>query len=570
MGCLHHCNGKPSVLFRQSAQSSFTYEYFCCILSLSLCGLGSVVEYPGPYSQQSKLMEKKYKYKYDGDRSAATDMTNNTNTDDNSLISIHQDLLKRLLRRPEAVAVGKTDPCPSYRKGRTDKSVSFVPPVTSGNDRYFQKKTRLSSSTRASNDSHSDQEEEELKETLHQLRIKKAMLISDISMEISKSTVFATTVAENLGIASHEYDHKRTLFRRIGHPKEKNLDHVASNCTQEDNKNFALLVQKISEFRMQRRLIGAHRLTGISICLISNTNSSQSACIAARFDLCSHEGHFFFPLGSLNSKTNQQPVVFLDLLCATITPNNASLQAKRLLLRLAQHTLPKTISISDVLQTCFRNTQNPDRNHYSTKRQRRRKTWQCHPLLSNVVLSSDDQGSITLDLGPFYDDGDNTAVALQGKILVTCLRVCLGAIYDAIHAYEQRVHLCQWLLQQQQHSATTTNGSLLSTTNGKRLQDVVFSNSYDRIAFSVVLHYTMDNPSNVFPVMKIHRTLKVQLTFDHDGATPDKISLGWADTLDHLDVHWILSDASSWMQFFPIPLVLKKLEEAAQQELCQN
>jgi hypothetical protein len=520
------------------------------------------------------MMTKK-KYNHDGDRCNDIEIAKNTNTEDNPVISIHRELLKRLLRRPVAVAVGKTD----YRNcSSISKTVSVVAPPpgtsTSGNDSRYFKKSRFASSYYCRGDNQSDQEEEELQETLHQLRIKKAMLISDISMEISQSTVSTTTVAENLGMASHDnlkYGPSKSLFRNSAHQKRKKNNYNTSNCIRHDNRNLALLVQKISELRRQRRLIGAHRLTGISISLISNNNSTQSACIAAHFDLCSNEGNFFFPTGSIDSNTNQQPVVFLDLLCATITFNNTSPVDKRLLLRLAQHTLPKAISVSDVLHTCFDSAQNADRNMYFTKRQRRSKTWQQHQLLSNIVLSSDDQGSITLDLGPYNDDGDPTAVALQGKILVTCLRVCLGAIYDALHAYEQRVHLCQWLLQQQQlHSTITINGNALYTTNGMTLQDVVFSNFYDRIAFSVVLHYKTNNPCDYLPVKKIQRTLKVQLTFDHDGATPDKISLGWADTLDHLDVHWILSDAETWMNFFPIPQVLKKLEEAAQQELCQN
>jgi hypothetical protein len=529
------------------------------------------------------MMKKKDKH-VGGPHCTTTDIeiANNTNTEDNPIISIHRELLERLLRRPAAVAMGKTDTrSTSSRDCSMSKSVLsvsvVVPPPgttsTSGNASRYFKRSRLASSYYSRGDNQSDQEEEELQETLHQLRIKKAMLISDISMEISQSTVSTTTVAENLGIASHEnlkYGQSKSLFRNSAHQKRKKNDNDTSNCIQDDNRNLALLVQKISELRRQRRLIGAHRLAGISINLISNTNSTQSACIAAHFDLCSNEGNFFFHTGSIDSNTNQQPVVFLDLLCATITSNNTSPGEKRLLLRLAQHTLPKAISVSDVLHTCFCSAQNAERNMYSTKRQKRSKTWQQHRLLSNIVLSSDDQGSITLDLGPYNDDGDHTAVALQGKILVTCLRVSLGAIYDALHAYDQRVHLCQWLLQQQQlHSLITTNGNALHTANGMTLQDVVFSNFYDRIAFSVVLHYIMDNPCDYSPITKIQRTLKVQLTFDHDGASPDKISLGWADALDHLDVHWILSDAETWMQFFPIPQVLRKLEEAAQQELSR-
>jgi hypothetical protein len=523
----------------------------------------------------------------------------------NPVVSIHRELLKRLLLlRPVAVKSASST---------TNSSGSIV----TNNDRNFKRQKIPSSYHQSGNDIHNnhdtieEEEEKTLQETLNQLRIKKAMLISNLSIELSKATIKTTTIAENLSSSlkstsenpNNMYYLPPFNFSTTAAASKDGDTEAVTGATIKarndsiNNTHFPQLLHKISELRRQRRLMGAHRLTGISTSFIPNTNPHTSACIAAQFDLCSPEG-MFIPHNNNNnnsttsyklSKNNRQaPVVFLDLICATTTttnttyplqkPNNNSLgskgsnndsnttniittkknstcsvTSKRLLLRLAQHTLPKAISVSDVLRRCFNSGENTEKTTDGIVRRRT----QYHELLSNILVSTDDQGSITMDLGP-YDDGDNDDDTTRtGKVFMNCMRVCLGAIYDALHAYVQRVSLCQWMLEQQKLSNINNTSN---ATTPMSLQDVLFSNTYDRISFSVALYCI-----NPYHTKKIQRTLKVQLTYE--GATPEKISLGWADTLDHLDVHWFLSDAATLMRHYPIPQVLSMLEEAAQQEL---
>ena len=63
------------------------------------------------------------------------------------------------------------------------------------------------------------------------------------------------------------------------------------------------------------------------------------------------------------------------------------------------------------------------------------------------------------------------------------------------------------------------------------------------------------------------RKVNVNLTFDEDEPLPKKVSLRWADILDHLDVHWFLPDVAAYMRMYPIPNVLNMIEQAAADEL---
>lgn len=394
-----------------------------------------------------------------------------------------------------------------------------------------------------------DDEEETLRETLDQLKKKKILLTSKVLMAQSSSITQTTTLADTLSV---DYDNTEALFQQqttnTVHPTTIILQQPTNTTTTstDDETNTITtssstnqLINTLSMVRKQRRFIGAHRLSGISTIILPNTDPNKSGCIGARFDLCDD--------GEFNPLNNRQPYyVFFDWICTSPVVglgNTTTTTQKRLQLRLAQHTLPKAVSVTEVIRRRF----HKENNTKASKTQQ------------PIIISTTEGGGggvIAIDLGP-YNEEEDEGVVTEGTILMSCLRTCLGAIYDALHAHAQRILLKQWLMMMNVHN-----------NNNNKIQDLLYSNAHDRISFGFALLRRFED--NTSTRKKIQRTLKVQLTYE-DEPLPKKVSLKWADILDHLDVHWFLPNVAAYMRIYPIPNVLNMIEQqAAEEELMSR
>ena len=386
-----------------------------------------------------------------------------------------------------------------------------------------------------------DDEEETLRETLDQLKKKKILLTSKLAVMAQSSITQITTLADTL---SMDYN-TEALFQQqqtnTVHPTKIFQQPTYTTPTTDDETRTSTtstnqLINTLSMVRKQRRFIGAHRLSGISTIIIPNTDPHKSGCIGARFDLCDD--------GEFNPLNNRQPYyVFFDWICTSpvvVLDNTSTSNAtqKRLQLRLAQHTLPKAVSVTEVIRRRFHRE-----NNTKTKASKSQQ-----PI---IISTTEGGGVIAIDLGPYSEEDEGVVTEEKGTILMSCLRTCLGAIYDALHAHAQRILLKQWLM---------------SVHNNNKIQDLLYSNAHDRISFDFALLRRFEDDTASSSRTKIQRTLKVQLTYE-DEPLPKKVSLRWADILDHLDVHWFLPDVAAYMRMYPIPNVLNMIEQAAEDEL---
>ena len=208
--------------------------------------------------------------------------------------------------------------------------------------RAKQKSSSLSTSQQhlSSNNHDGDEEEQRLQETLMKLKVHKARLLSELAVAFSGADL-TTTVAETLSHFSNHLgngDSTRPYLRpfhgestpssdiatrfssyfypealiQLNQPETiksllQNISRRPTNeqlNTQNDPSTDALATT-LSSIRKRRRIVGAHRLSGISTILIPNTDPNSSACIGARFDVCTNEGEFILPLNMQPYYSNQ-------------------------------------------------------------------------------------------------------------------------------------------------------------------------------------------------------------------------------------------------------------------------
>jgi len=343
-----------------------------------------------------------------------------------------------------------------------------------------------------------------LKEQLQKLQTRKIFLKAELQreqceLELESSTIgngLLHTLSLNSNLKQHQpYLHDYDNIQR---------DWMSSAVVSSSALNETNLATSLAEVRKRRKLVAAHRLSGISCIPFHETDENV---IAIKMEISIHGGqfiashHLFFQiLKTVQESINKDEPKSPDN--RKKKEQSSPIKRQYYEIRLVQHTLPYSINIRDIIKRNSHSNgpkitlplQNKEVYDVKKLKHNHKKPTNEANEPHEAIHATDSQSQLSPDT-PAH--------------LMHSLRDCLGEMYDAAFSYALRTHSCRQLESIIQDMRKTSNQATLQKI---QIQSIQHNDAHDECSIQLF-------SSHIATLTKAHRrkglgrTIKISLTY---------------------------------------------------------